>query len=143
MKFTIDFEELIKLKNNYIVITNFRISVIFLAMDKRTILMLFIAVTTAFATRSFAQSDESYIHIRENDLMTDNWKVIWYDDFDGSALDTTKWTKIPPNNADWGNYMTSDPACFDLERGKLYLKGIVNPDTSKDPRPYLTFRFIE
>lgn len=66
------------------------------------------------------------------------WEVIWQDDFDGQEIDTTYWTKIPPNTADWGNYMTSDPECYAIEDGKLYLKGIVNPDTVKDTRPYLT-----
>jgi beta-glucanase (GH16 family) len=34
--------------------------------------------------------------------------------------------------------MTSDPHCYELKDGKMYLKRIVNPDRSEDPRPYLT-----
>lgn len=67
-----------------------------------------------------------------------NWKLIWEEHFESAVLDTTKWTKIPPNNADWGNYMTSDDRCYDFKDGKLYLHGIVNTDTINDPRPYLT-----
>ena len=78
------------------------------------------------------------IHIQQEERNSADWEVIWQDDFDGPQIDTIFWTKIPPNSADWGNYMTSDPSCYDIKDGKLYLKGIVNPDTIKDPRPYLT-----
>ncbi len=81
---------------------------------------------------------EDYIFVQNKNRTNKKWKVIWQDDFNGPELDTTKWTKIPPNNADWGNFMTSNPQCYNLKGGNLYLKGIVNPDTTKDPRPYLT-----
>lgn len=67
-----------------------------------------------------------------------DWQLVWQDDFDGSELDTSRWTRIPPNNADWGRHMTSDDRCYALADGKLFLKGIVNPDTLTDPRPFLT-----
>ena len=66
------------------------------------------------------------------------WKLVWQDEFETKELDTTKWTRIPPNNADWGNYMTSDDRCYEITDGLMYLKGIKNNDTLKDPRPYLT-----
>lgn len=78
------------------------------------------------------------IHILDQGKSPSDWEVIWQDDFNGQEIDTTYWTRIPPNTADWGNYMTDDPACYRIEDGKLYLKGIVNPDTIKDIRPYLT-----
>ena len=107
-------------------------------MNMRILLFMLIAAMVAPIVQSFSQVDDSYIYIGKNDMDRDPWKVIWQDDFENPVLDTTKWTKIPPNNADWGNYMTSDPACYHLENGMLYLKGIVNPDTLTDPRPYLT-----
>jgi beta-glucanase (GH16 family) len=67
-----------------------------------------------------------------------DWKIIWEDNFDGPSLDTTKWTRITGGPSDWNRHMTDDPVCYDLKEGKLFLKGIVNPDTLKDPRPYLT-----
>ncbi|SIO50102.1 glycoside hydrolase family 16 protein [Chitinophaga niabensis] len=67
-----------------------------------------------------------------------SWKLIWEDQFNGPELDTTKWTKIPPNKADWGRHMSSDPQCYALKDGHLFLRGINNPDTLKDPRPFLT-----
>lgn len=78
------------------------------------------------------------IYIQEEGKKVEDWKIIWQDDFDHLELDTTKWTKIPPNKADWGNYMTSDTVCYGYEDGKIYLKGIANPDMTKDARPYLT-----
>ena len=66
------------------------------------------------------------------------WKLVWEDDFNSPKLDTTKWTKIPKGGADWNRHMSDDPACYDIRDGMLYLTGIVNPDTLKDPRPFLT-----
>lgn len=66
------------------------------------------------------------------------WKLIWQDDFDQAGLDTTKWSKTPRGAVDWNRHMTSDPACFDLKEGNLYLKGIVNNDPAADTAPRLT-----
>ncbi|EAR02036.1 glycoside hydrolase family 16 protein [Maribacter sp. HTCC2170] len=78
------------------------------------------------------------IYVQKENRIHKDWKVVWQDDFDKAKIDTTKWTRIPPNNADWGNYMTSDPRCYSLTDGKLSLIGINNPDTISDPRPFLT-----
>lgn len=66
------------------------------------------------------------------------WKLIWTDDFDSGILDESKWSKIKRNNADWGNYMSAHKDCYRIKNGMLHLRGIVNPDTSKDTVPYLT-----
>ena len=89
-------------------------------------------------SKNGADYKRDYIHIQKENKPKKDWKIIWQDDFNTAKLDTTKWTKIPPNNADWGNYMTDNPACYDFKDGKIYLKGIKNTDTIKDPRPYLT-----
>ncbi|MET2986392.1 sulfatase-like hydrolase/transferase [Aureibaculum conchae] len=89
-------------------------------------------------SKNGADYKRDYIHIQKENKPKKDWKVIWQDNFTDKKLDTTKWSKIPPNNADWGNYMTDDPRCYDFKDGKLYLKGIKNTDTIKDPRPYLT-----
>lgn len=81
---------------------------------------------------------DSYNYIQKEKRENQNWKVVWQDDFKGSELDTTKWTRIPPNKADWGKHMTSDDRCYSIEDGKIHLKGIVNSDTIADPRPFLT-----
>lgn len=81
---------------------------------------------------------DSYIYLQKDGREKRNWKIVWQDNFDHPELDTTKWTRIPPNRADWGKHMTSDPQCYAIADGKLYLKGIVNPDTMSDRRPFLT-----
>jgi len=81
---------------------------------------------------------ESYIYLQKNDRKKKDWQMIWQDTFNDPELDTSKWTKIPPNISDWGKHMTSDPRCYAISEGKLFLKGIINPDTLKDPRPFLT-----
>ena len=63
--------------------------------------------------------------------------MIWQDDFESTELDTGKCTRISPNKADWGIHMTTDPQCYKIANEKLHLKGIVNPDTLLDPRPFL------
>jgi beta-glucanase (GH16 family) len=102
-----------------------------------SIVLLPVFLMTAYQDKPYTIV-ESYIYVQNNDRETKNWEVIWFDDFNGLELDTTKWTKIPPNNADWGKHMTSNPLCYHLDNGKLFLKGIVNPDTVSDPRPFLT-----
>ncbi|MCR8668746.1 glycoside hydrolase family 16 protein [Aestuariibaculum sp. M13] len=67
-----------------------------------------------------------------------NFNLVWQDDFDGTTLDTTKWSRIPQGTVDWNNTMTTDDQVYDLSDGYLHLKGIVNPDTQSDPRAYLT-----
>ena len=67
-----------------------------------------------------------------------DWKVVWGDNFNGSKLNLKKWSTIPAGKSDWNNYMSNNRACYKLKDGKLHLLGIVNPDTSKDKRPFLT-----
>ncbi len=78
------------------------------------------------------------IYIQKESIPKQDWKVIWQDDFDGSKLDTTKWTRVPVGKSDWNRHMTDNPTCYNMKDSKLYLRGIVNPDTVKDPRPFLT-----
>ena len=81
---------------------------------------------------------DSYMYVQNEGREKKDWKIVWEDHFDGTEMDTAKWTRIPPNNADWGRHMTTNDVCYELKDGKLYLKGINNPDTVSDPRPFLT-----
>jgi len=62
---------------------------------------------------------DNYIYVQKENRSEKNWKVVWQDNFDSPELDTTKWTRIPPNSADWGNYMTSDDKCYKISNGKM------------------------
>ena len=66
------------------------------------------------------------------------WELIWEDSFDKADLDETKWSKIKRNSADWGNYMSHNAACFEIKRGKIYLKGILNEGNAQDTSRFLT-----
>ncbi len=81
---------------------------------------------------------DNYIYLQKEKTGNPNWKLVWKDDFNGTVIDSTKWSKIPKGTADWNKHMSSNADCYAQSDGKLYLKGIKNPDTSADSRPYLT-----
>lgn len=66
------------------------------------------------------------------------WELVWEENFDGSEIDTTVWSRIPRGTADWQNTLTDDPRCYALRDGRLVLRGIVNPDPAVDTAAYLT-----
>lgn len=105
---------------------------------------------------------DGYIYIQKEgrEEMSDNWELVWQDEFNSEQLDTTIWTKIDLwTDVDFGmtkeqwfkditkwdsiqnincfSYTTSDPNLYDLKDGVLILDGVVNSDTTADPRPYL------
>ena len=61
------------------------------------------------------------------------WNLVWEEEFDQSSLDTTTWSKIPrlPKNPEWRRFMTDDEACYDIQDGKLILRGIKNTNLEK------------
>lgn len=79
-----------------------------------------------------------YIHVQKDGRENKKWKLIWEDQFNGNVIDSNKWSKIAPGQSDWNKHMSSYSECYNQSDGKLYLKGIKNPDTLTDPRPYLT-----
>jgi len=107
---------------------------------KNTILLVLIALTSAIGCRQVPYTKvDNYIYLqKENRENPTEWQLIWEDHFERAEMDTTKWTRIPPGGADWNRHMSSDDHCYDLAEGKLILKGIVNPDTLNDPRPFIT-----
>lgn len=67
------------------------------------------------------------------------WELVWEENFDGSELDTTVWSRIPRGGSDWNNTMTTtDERCFEMRNGCVVLKGIVNDRTDLDSVAYLT-----
>ncbi len=66
------------------------------------------------------------------------WKLLWQDEFDQKTLDENKWTRCKRGGADWKNTMSDAPELLTLKDGVLHLRGVKNPDTKKDPAPYLT-----
>lgn len=66
------------------------------------------------------------------------WHLVWEEDFEGTELDSSVWSKIPRGKPDWQNTMSYDERCYELRDGHLILRGIVNDDLQKDSLPYLT-----
>lgn len=66
------------------------------------------------------------------------WELVWTEDFDSGVLDTAVWSKTDRGKPDWQNTQSKNDSCYEFRDGLLILKGIVNPDTSVDPAPYLT-----
>lgn len=79
-----------------------------------------------------------HIYLQQEGREDSPWKLVWMDDFNGTSLDTTKWSRIPVGNSDWNRHMSTDDRCFEMKDGTLQLLGINNPDTIRDKRPFLT-----
>ena len=69
---------------------------------------------------------------------TDKWILDWEDNFDGTAIDTTNWSKIPRWHPEWARKMSDNPLCYDVYNGNLILRGIINPELDKDSSTYIT-----
>ncbi|MBD8346469.1 glycoside hydrolase family 16 protein [Dysgonomonas sp. HGC4] len=68
----------------------------------------------------------------------EGWQLVWEENFDGTTLDTSRWSRIPRGTADWQNYMSFSDSCYEMKDGNLVLKGIVNNDLQSDTVPFLT-----
>lgn len=70
------------------------------------------------------------------------WELIWSDEFDKATgkygFDEKYWSVIERGKSNWKQYMSPNPALYDVKDGNLVLRGIVNPDQKSDPVPYLT-----
>jgi len=82
--------------------------------------------------------DKPYVYLQKENRSDKKWKLVWEDDFEGKEIDTTKWSRIPAGSSDWNRHMSQEDEVFHLENGHLHLLGINNPDTLKDPRPFIT-----
>ena len=42
--------------------------------------------------------DKPYVHIQKENRAQKKWKLVWEDNFEGTAIDSTKWSRIPKVN---------------------------------------------
>ncbi|SMG21128.1 Glycosyl hydrolases family 16 [Sphingobacterium psychroaquaticum] len=101
-------------------------------------MLLGLSAIACHTNKRLANHLPAHIYIQQEGRENKAWKLIWSEDFNGTKLDTTKWSRIPAGTADWNRHMSQDDRCFRMEHGKLYLLGINNPDTTYDKRPFLT-----
>jgi len=97
---------------------------------------LFLLMSAA-CSRPFTRSS-GYVYLQKPQRPEKKWKLVWKDDFNTHHLDTGKWTMIPPGKSDWNKHMSTYKDCFWFDSGYVYLRGIRNPDTASDPRPFIT-----
>ena len=107
-------------------------------MNKTHIVLLLMATLFAACKVTERIGDNRHIYVQREGREAKNWKLVWHDEFDEAALDTSKWSRITPGTSDWNRHMSVDDQLFRFDNGQLYLLGINNPDTSIDHRPYLT-----
>lgn len=107
-------------------------------MYKLTSLLLLFCFLFSACKQTPYQIENKHCYIQNENRTETEWTVIWEDDFSQPEIDTTKWSRITPNKADWGKHMTTSDECYKIDDGKLFLKGILNQDTLKDNRPFLT-----
>jgi beta-glucanase (GH16 family) len=99
--------------------------------------LFFIVVTLGLTFCTYSQKDTQPIMMSAKEK-NNHWNLIWEDSFTTKDLDTSKWSIIERNNADWGNYMSSNKELIRIKREKLHLGGIVNNKREGDTVPYLT-----
>ena len=66
------------------------------------------------------------------------YRPLWSDEFNGTALDTTRWNRCGKGGSDWNRHMSTRPDLVEVKDGALVLWGVVNTETNKDPRPFIT-----
>lgn len=54
------------------------------------------------------------------------YRLVWQDDFAGSAIDARSWTKVPRGTADWNRHMSPADTLYNMGGGTLRLWGINN-----------------
>lgn len=100
--------------------------------------LLSVVLVLTISCKTTSKLADPYIYIQDDNREKKDWQIIWQDSFETAELDTTKWSRISKGTSDWNKHMTTDQQCYSISDGKLYLKGIVNPDTQTDSRPFLT-----
>ena len=68
---------------------------------------------------------------------SNDWVLVWEDEFEGETFDESVWSKIPRGHSDWNDQMDENDACFEFKNGNVILKGIVNPNEN-DTIGYIT-----
>lgn len=59
---------------------------------------------------------------RNVDVRHDRYRLVWMEDFNGTGLDYSRWSKIKrAYQAPWLKYMSSDSSLYSVEKGRLRL----------------------
>lgn len=66
------------------------------------------------------------------------YRLVWEDDFNGTAVDTASWSKIPRKATDWARHMSDEDSLYVLRDGCISLRGTVNGTVEGDTARYIT-----
>ena len=66
------------------------------------------------------------------------WKLVWTEDFKGKVIDESVWTRIGRGLSDWDNMMSLRPDLAYVENGELVLLGKVNDHSTADTTAFVT-----
>ncbi len=81
----------------------------------------------------------NYIAKYEGDRPKDeSWILAWEDEFNGTEINWSVWSKTPRGTPDWNNTMSNAEELYQLRDGKLVLRAIANTSYPEDDSPYLT-----
>lgn len=69
---------------------------------------------------------------------TSNWNLVWEENFDGTDIDFSVWSKIPRGLHDWNNYMSDYDSLYAVVGGNLILRGMQNTVLPNDTAPFIT-----
>ncbi len=107
--------------------------------EKKLVNNISFTVTLGSRTESYTLILSDYIALNKGDRPRDKtWVLAWQDEFDGSEIDWSVWSKTPRNISDWNNTMSDADELYELKDGLLILKAIANTDYPEDSSPYLT-----
>ena len=51
---------------------------------------------------------------------SNDWVLVWEDEFEGESFDESVWSKIPRGHSDWNDQMDENDACFEFKAKKAY-----------------------
>ncbi len=86
-------------------------------------------------TKSLAPPTLNNIELYHN---KQEWKEVWREDFNGNAVDTLIWSRVPRDYPDWKNKMADDDSLVWVKDGNLILRGVVNGTKPEDTSAFLT-----
>ena len=70
---------------------------------------------------------------------TNGWKMVWHDEFNQkSSFDQKSWSKVKRGGSDWDRHMSDFDSCFEMRKGNLVLRGMINNNPATDTVPYIT-----
>ena len=71
-------------------------------------------------------------------VQRDGWKLVWTENFNGPAIDTTVWSRVKTGGSDWNDMMSQRKDLAYIENGELVLLGKVNDGSSDETTPFVT-----